>query len=501
MALGAIVVLLPLGAYLAWIGSFGGFIDEAWRYNAERFLIGYWQTPAGLTSPATRIDRVASEAGGLLFVGALLGGLALLFGPGRGSSQASAGATATSQLSAPMAAMSQVPASSTDASGGAAHTAESQRPDLVASLDQRSALLATASQASAPPSAATEGSAVLTYPSHASAVLASASEDAASPAAASQASVPTAAPSQAAAPPAAASEGPAELAYARHASAVLAAESESAATPAAASEVPVLPAAASAETVEPAAWRQGSGAPVGVSSPSPAPTAGSQRLLLVWGAFSLVAIAGFREFAQVVPALALLAAVAFDRLWQATQENGLGLGRPLVGRLGLLAVFASIFVLSSSFQFVEWRRAMYERGPAGTPSDPEQIAAYLRQDAPRGPIFAWGNAGQIYALSGRQPATRFVIAEFTNTTSPRPNLSRDELIADLQAHPAAVIVVDPHADEPGLQLSDFPALSQVMRGCYDKVPRLPANWGIFVEADANTDAQCVPRLVAALRPG
>ena len=316
MALGAILGLLPIAAYLAWIGSLGGFIDEAWRYNAERFLIGYWQTPAGLASPATRIDRVATEAGGLLFVGALLGGLALLFSPPRGDQ---------GQVS-------------------------------------------------------------------------------------------------------------------------------------------------------------------------------NQRLLLVWGALSLIAIAGFREFAQVVPALALLAAVAFDRLWQAARENGLGLGRPLAGRLGLLALIGTIFVLSSSFQLVEWRRALYERGPAGAPSDPEQIAAYLRQDAPRGPLFAWGNAGQIYALSGRQPATRFVIAEFTNTTSPRPALSRDELIADLEAHPAAVIVVDPHADEPGLQLSDFPALSQVLQGCYAKVPRLPANWGVFVEGDANADPQCVPRLVAALHP-
>ena len=288
--LGVFIVLVPTLTYIGAIGSLGGFLDQAWRYNAERFINGYWQTPAGLFSPATRIDRVATEAAGVLFVSALLGGVSLWFGPA------------------------------------------SRR----------------------------------------------------------------------------------------------------------------------------------------------------QRLLLVWGAFSLVAIAGFREFAQIVPSLALLAALAFDRLWQAAGRDGLGLGRPAAGRLALLTLFGAIFVLSSNFQVIELRRAILERGPNGKPTDPEQIASYLRESAPPGPIFVWGNAGQIYALSGRQPATRFVNADFTNTTSPRPALSRAQLIDDLRSHPASVIVVDPHADEPGLTLHDFPALAQVMDACYERVPRLPPNWGIFV---------------------
>lgn len=303
LALGTVLVLVPVFAYLGAIGSLGGFLDQAWRYNAERFLIGYWQTPAGLASPATRIDRVATEAAGLLFVGALLGGLALWLAPG----------------------------------------------------------------------------------------------------------------------------------------------------------------------------------------------AGRQRVLLLWGVFSLVAIAGFREFAQVVPALALLAAVGFDRVWTAAARDGLGLGRPAAGRFALLAVFGSIFVLSSSFQMIELRRAMYERGPSGKPSDPELIAAYLRQEAPPGPLFVWGNAGQIYALSGRQPAARFVIAEFTNTTSPRPALSRAQIMQDLALRPPPVMVVDPHADEPGLTLSAFPALARAMDACYQRAPWLPKNWGVYVAKDTT----CVSRVAAA----
>jgi dolichyl-phosphate-mannose-protein mannosyltransferase len=289
IAAGAVGVLVPLLVYLGVIGSLAAFLDQAWLYNLERFAIGYWQTPAGLTTPATRIDRVIGEAGGLLFLSALLGALSLLFGP---------------------------------------------------------------------------------------------------------------------------------------------------------------------STLE-------------------------QRLLLVWGIFSLGAIAGFREFAQVVPSLALLGAVGLGRLWDAASKNGLGLGRPLAGQLALLAVFGMVFGLTSSFQLTELRRAIYERISNKNPADPELIATYLRNAAPTGPIFVWGNAGQIYALSGRQPASRFVIAEFTNTTSPRPALSREQLMDDLSAQPPSVIVVEPHADEPGLTLNDFPALSTLLHSCYAAVPNLPANWGVY----------------------
>ncbi|MBV9323743.1 MAG: glycosyltransferase family 39 protein [Chloroflexi bacterium] len=293
LALGGVCVLAPVVVYMGAIGSLGGFVDQPWGYNVERFVLGYWQTPAGLTSPATRIDRVVGDAGGLLFVGAVLGGLALGFGPARGH----------------------------------------------------------------------------------------------------------------------------------------------------------------------------------------------QRLLLVWGLFSLVAIAGFREFAQVVAVLALLAALGVGRLWDAAGRDGLGLGRPLAGRIALLTIFGAIFVLTSSFQLTELRRAMYERGPSGAPADPEVVATYLRSTAPPGPIFVWGNAAQIYALSGREPASRFVIAEFTNTSSPWVTQSREEVMDDLHQKPPAVIVVDPRAAEPGLQLSDYPALQQLIASCYARVAaRLPANWGVYTRA-------------------
>jgi hypothetical protein len=298
MGLGLVAVLLPTIFYVAAIGSLSGFWDQPWVYNLQRFVTGYWQTPAGLTSPATRIDRVVGQSAGLLFVGALLGGLSLAFSP----------------------------------------------------------------------------------------------------------------------------------------------------------------------------------------------STGRQRFLLVWGVFNLAAIAGFREFAQVVPSMALLAAVGIGRLWEAAGRDGLGLGRPLAGRLALLLVFGTIVMLTSSFQLVELRRAIFERGPGAKPADPELIATYLRQSAPPGRIFTWGNEAQIYALSGRDPATRFLITEFPRTASPWSAESRQQLLDDLRRNPPAVIVIDPHADEePEIRLSGFPALSDLVDRCYARVLQMPPNWSVY----AQTSPQCV----------
>jgi hypothetical protein len=290
---GALIVLAPVLAYMGWVGSLGPFLDQAWRYNLERFGAGYWQSAAGLTAPATRIDGVVSQSGGVLFIGAVLGGITLWLGP--------------------------------------------------------------------------------------------------------------------------------------------------------------------------APYRQ--------------------RLLLLWGLFSVVAIVGFREYGQVVPPLALLAAVGVGRLWQAAADHGLGLGRPLAGRLGLIVIFGSIFLLTSSFQLIEWRRAIYERRPGAKPADPELVAAYLRESAPPGPIFAWGNAAQIYALSGRDPASRFVIAEFTESIQPRARPSRIQLMEDLQVHPPTAIILDPHSEEPGLTLSAFPELHALLETCYAAVPSMPSGWSVYQRAN------------------
>ena len=60
--------------------------------------------------------------------------------------------------------------------------------------------------------------------------------------------------------------------------------------------------------------------------------------------------------------------------------------------------------------------------------------------------------------TGRDPASRYVIAELTDSIQPRAQASRVQLMDDLHAHPPTAIIVDPHADEPGLTLSAFPEL-------------------------------------------
>ena len=132
----------------------------------------------------------------------------------------------------------------------------------------------------------------------------------------------------------------------------------------------------------------------------------------------------------------------------------------------------------------ELRRAVYERGPDAKPADPELIATYLRQVAPPGPIFVWGNAAQVYALSGREPASRFVIAEFTDGIQPRAKVSRQQLMDDLQQHPPAAMVIDPHGDEPGLELSAFPEFAALLQTCYTRVPGLPSGWSVYQRAAA-----------------
>ncbi|MCA1644183.1 MAG: hypothetical protein LC797_01535 [Chloroflexi bacterium] len=111
-----------------------------------------------------------------------------------------------------------------------------------------------------------------------------------------------------------------------------------------------------------------------------------------------------------------------------------------------------------------------------------QVSQDLRTTAPAGPIFVWGNAGQIYALSGRAPASQFVIAEFTNATSPRPSLSRAQVLEDVRAHPpprgrrARAVQRRSRPDAEAL-----PPFQQFLNDCYQKVSPGAAvpNWAIY----------------------
>jgi hypothetical protein len=204
------------------------------------------------------------------------------------------------------------------------------------------------------------------------------------------------------------------------------------------------------------------------------------RVVLWWALVNLVAVVGFREFVQVVPGLALLSAFGLERLWRAADRDGLGLGRPLAGKVVLVALFGTILALSSGFEVGQYRRAWFERGPAGGPAPAEVVAAALRR-LPPGPLFVWGNAGEVYPLSGRRPATRYLNAEAVRLGAPGHEAARARLVAELERTPAAAIVLAPPLDEPELRLAAFPELAQRLAACYRAVPLdLPGgDWALY----------------------
>jgi hypothetical protein len=213
------------------------------------------------------------------------------------------------------------------------------------------------------------------------------------------------------------------------------------------------------------------------------PDRGLQRVLLWWTAASMVSIVGFREFEQIVPCFAILAAVGLGRAWRAAGRDGLDLGHAVLGRIALLWLLATVLALSSGFQISQVRRAWFERGPGAAPAPPETLARSLSQEVPPGRLFVWGNGAQLYELSGRDPASRFLNAEPLRTAAPEYTNSRAQLLADLLADLPPAIVLAPHSDRPELRLDQFPELTALIHRCYAAAP-LDANvardWTLYV---------------------
>jgi hypothetical protein len=210
----------------------------------------------------------------------------------------------------------------------------------------------------------------------------------------------------------------------------------------------------------------------------PSPT--GQRIILWWALVNLIAIVGFREFIQVVPGLALLSAFGIERLWRAADANGLGLGQPWAGKVMLVALFGTILAFSSGFEVGQYRRAWFERGPGSTPALAELVAGRVRQTPP-GPLFVWGNAGEVYALSGRAPATPYLNAEAVRLGAPGHEAARARLLAELDRARPTAIVLAPHVDEPELRLDGFPELAQRLGECYTAMPLAQpgADWALY----------------------
>ncbi|MBI4492745.1 MAG: glycosyltransferase family 39 protein [Chloroflexi bacterium] len=228
------------------------------------------------------------------------------------------------------------------------------------------------------------------------------------------------------------------------------------------------------------------GALAGALALALSPTHPSQRLLLCWAAADTITILGFREFAQVVPSFALLAAFGIGRVWDDAGRGGLGLGHPWAGRLMVVVLFASLLALSSQHQVEVTLRAWNDRGPSGWLVGDEHLAGFLRrvdEEVPPGPVFVWGNAAQLYARSGRESASRFLNTEALGSFSPGYQRNRAELMQELAARPPGVIIGAPDAGGPAIQLERFPELSQFIDACYQRVnpfAHLWEQWKVYV---------------------
>jgi hypothetical protein len=204
-------------------------------------------------------------------------------------------------------------------------------------------------------------------------------------------------------------------------------------------------------------------------------------LLVAWMAASGVSIAlGGARFSQyyfvaLVPPFAVCGGWALASLWRGSQPSG---------RVWLAAAALTLLVYAGRSQADIVLRAVNERIIASKWQTPEEaIAAALRDG--RGSVFVWGNAPQVFALSGRSPASRYLQTEAVSydfAISDQVFRNRAEVLGDLQAHPPGYIALD----TPWLKehdTLDFPELRMLLPLGYELAnnPRDPimSGWELY----------------------
>jgi hypothetical protein len=149
----------------------------------------------------------------------------------------------------------------------------------------------------------------------------------------------------------------------------------------------------------------------------------------------------------------------------------------------LVVVAAALMAYASHFNLAEYGRVWFSRILSSTLDPEEFVARSIRGGS--GSLFLWGNGSQVYALSGRPPASRYLHTlalsyDFAIHDQVGPN--RAELMASLRAAPPAVIVID----TPWLknnQTLEFPELRDFLKQAY-VLSNSPANpifegWEIY----------------------
>ena len=170
-------------------------------------------------------------------------------------------------------------------------------------------------------------------------------------------------------------------------------------------------------------------------------------------------------YLALIPSFSVCGGWALARLWR---------GSDLVGRAWLLATAATLFAYSSQLQWHQYGNAWYSRLLSSTHTADEFVAGSIKGGS--GALFVWGNAAQVYALTGRPPASRYLhtlALSYDYAVHDRLVPNRAELMATLQSAPPEIIAVD----TPWLRREntlEFPELRAFLEREYD-LTNTPSN--------------------------
>jgi hypothetical protein len=186
----------------------------------------------------------------------------------------------------------------------------------------------------------------------------------------------------------------------------------------------------------------------------------SMASLLLGGSHLLV-----YYYLALVPPLAVCGGWALKSIWCRSSR---------LSRVWLAVTAATLLAYASHFQMAEYGRAWYSRIQSTTHVPEEFVGGSVRGGA--GSLFVWGNGSQVYALSGRVPASRYLhtlalSADFA--VHDQISANRAELMATLSASPPAVIAFD----TPWLKkvkTQEFPELRALVARDYE-LTNTPSN--------------------------
>jgi hypothetical protein len=177
--------------------------------------------------------------------------------------------------------------------------------------------------------------------------------------------------------------------------------------------------------------------------------------LYAWlGASILTVLSGGSQvhvnyYLVLVPPLAILGGYAIVKPWSDAST---------LQRAAVVAVGMFLLAYSHQLQDHQYGNVWYSRIASNTHSTEEFVAGAIGSGA--GSLFVWGNGPQVYALSGRVPASRYLHTlgiSYDYALHDQLDRNRAELMATLEESPPQVIAVD----TPWLRRArtlDFPEL-------------------------------------------